>query len=118
MELSDRKEHIMRCIKLGMDLTSSMYCAECSESEIALLEKDEDFQSRIKTQQSIEEYNLLQDFDRGVEIAVSKGNTSGLQWKLAHINKRRWGNDTSDKSKEDVNSKIVIMLPDNGRGDN
>jgi uncharacterized membrane protein YkoI len=114
MELDDRKEHIIRCIKLGMDLDSSMYCAECTASEIELLRKDEDFTGKVKTYQSIEEYNVLEDFDSAMGIALAKGQTAAAQWKLSKINKKRWGNETEDKGKEDANS-MVIILPTNGR---
>ena len=116
MELENRKEHIIRCIKLGMDLTSSMYCAECTESEIELLKNDKEFEMQVLTYQSLEELSLLEDFDTAVEIQKSKGNTSGIQWKLAHMNKKRWGNEVAtDKGNGLPGGSVTIVLPDNGR---
>ena len=114
MELENRKEHVLRCIKLGMDLNSSMYCAECTASEIDFLTKDEEFTAIVKTYQSIEEYNLLVDFELARGMQVQKGNTSATQWKLERTNKERWTNSTGDQTKGQENS-MVIILPSNGR---
>ena len=115
MELDDKKDHIIRFIKLGMDLDSSLYGAECSESEIEILKNDKDFLSRIKTYQSLEEYRLLEDHDMAMNIAAAKGGTAALQWKLAHLNPARWGVGDSDKGKGGTGSGVVIVLPNNGR---
>ncbi len=115
MELDDRKEHIIRCIKLGMDLDSSMYCAECTASEMELFKKDADFLHTVKMWQGLEEKNLLEDFDQAMSIQLAKGVTSAAQWKLSKINKPRWGTESAEDKNKDKANSMVIILPSNDR---
>lgn len=117
MELSDKKQHIIRCLKLGMDLESSMFCAECSFEEMDYLREDEQFSKYVKTIHALEEYRLLEDHELATRIAASKGNTHSIEWKLAHINPGRWANRISQSDDDDEGKSIApeIYLPDNGR---
>ena len=91
MELKGKKEHVLRCIILGMDLYSSMILAECTEAEITLLEADEEFLQKVKLKQYMEEYSLLEKFNTALNFAVGKGNTKPIELKLSKLNPDRWG---------------------------
>ncbi len=114
MELNDKKDHVIRCIKLGMTLSSAMYCAECTDDEMTLLEDDDAFNHKVKIVQSLEEYALLEDHALAARIAAAKGNTAPIQWKLAHINKERWGNRIGEEGPGE-GSTVNINIPNNGR---
>lgn len=96
MELSGKKEHVLRCTKLGMDFFSSCVIATCTIDEMALLEKDESFQMQILQQEKIAEYELLKDHNIASRIAINRGNASPVQWRLAKINPKRWGDGKKD----------------------
>ena len=91
MELKGKKEHVLRCIILGMDLYSSMILAECTEAEITLLEDDEEFLRKVKLKQYMEEYKLLEKFNTALNFAVGKGNTKPIETMLSKLNPERWG---------------------------
>ena len=114
MELKDKQEHVLRCIKLGMDFFSSAIVATCTSAETELLENDTDFQYRILEQQKIAEYELLRRFEQANRIAVKKGNAAPTQWKLGKINKNRWGDDKgidSFNSRELPGTIVLVGKP-------
>ena len=91
MELKQKIEHTIRCIKLGMTLEDSLFIAECTDEEMETLYTDEKFLHKVKLHQKIEEMNLLKQHNIAMEIATAKGNTKPIEWKLGIMNKNRWG---------------------------
>jgi len=95
MTIEQKKEHILRCVKLGMELYRAELVSECTLEEIELIENDKLFLKRIEQQYAIEEYSLLTKHNVALNIAQSRGNASPIQWKLGKLNPKRW--DTKDK---------------------
>lgn len=91
MELEQKKEHVIRCIKLGMTLDDSLFLAECTDDELECLQDNEDFLKLVKLHQKLEEMNLLKQHNMAMEISASRGNTKPMEWKLGIIHKNRWG---------------------------
>jgi len=108
MNLKEKKEHILRCVRLGMDFFSSALIAECTDEELEKLEEDTDFQKRIKIENAIEEERLLIKHNTAIEEAVIKGNASAVQWKLEKINSNRWGNKENNKTL--LEGKVTVNL--------
>lgn len=96
MELKEKKQHIIRCIKLGMSLFKAQLISECTDEEITILNNDEIFLNRIEQQYAIEEYALLLKHNSAIEIARDKGNANPIQWRLAKLNPDDW--DSKDKT--------------------
>ena len=92
MTIEQKKEHILRCIKLGMDNYSSYIVATCTTEEIDLLDKDELFQSLIEQQYKLAEYDLLKDHEIAMRTAINRGNANPVQWRLEKLNPDKWGN--------------------------
>ena len=92
MTLDDKKEHILRLIKLGMELYRAELITECTEEEIDDIERDKTFSRRIEIHEAICEKELLEKLEDAIDIAADKGKSSAIQWKLERINPRRWGN--------------------------
>lgn len=109
MELTDKVNHIIRCIKLGMDLESSMYAAACTEGEMDTLMKDPEFISTIKVKQAIEEMNLLELHEDAMHAGVSKGNATAIQWKLERMTER-WSPKSTVKTDAPINFPTQITL--------
>ena len=91
MELADKKEHVFRCIQLGMDTYSSKIVAQCTVEEIEELEQDDAFNERVIFIQKLEERDLLQQHSEASLIAGTKGNTHGFEWRLERMNPDQYG---------------------------
>lgn len=118
MDLEGKKEHVLRCIKLGMGLYESMIVSECTVEEVELLNSDEKFNSKIQLHQYIEEKSLLEKFNTAIEAQLKYGNTKGLEKKLAKINPDRWDDKKEDDSNKNPFSKVSVSIkgvfPTNG----
>ena len=110
VELDQKRKHIMRCIKLGMDLTSSMIVAQCTPTEIELLEADDRFHREVQFRQHILEMELLERHKNGRDLAASKGMTRPVEWMLEKVNKDRWSGKGNDMPFNIQNA--VIYLPE------
>ena len=53
MNITEKKEHILRCIRLGMDLFSAALIAECTDKELEDLEEDPNFSRRVKIEYAL-----------------------------------------------------------------
>jgi len=95
MTLEQKKEHILRCVKLGMELYKAELISECTLEETELIEEDKLFLKRIEQQYAISEYELLTKHNTVLSLAESKGNAGPIQWKLGKLNPKRW--DSKDK---------------------
>jgi len=91
MTLEQKKEHILRCVKLGMELFKAELVAECAPDEIEAFEKDPVFMEDVERAYAIEEFNLLQKHQTALSIAIMSGRANPVQWKLGKINPKRWG---------------------------
>lgn len=111
VELAEKQEHVIRCIKLGMDVMSSMIIAECTAEEIETLNKDIEFTAKIKFHSKLLEMKLLDNHKMGRVYAASRGNTHGLEWMLERINKDKWGNKTDDGAGPIINN-VNVYLPE------
>jgi hypothetical protein len=91
MKFKAKKDHILRCVKLGMELERAYLVAECTEKEIEKLDKDERFKHLVDVQLALAENELLTRHELATKVAAVKGNTAGIQWKLSQIN-TKWSN--------------------------
>jgi len=108
MQLKERKEHILRLIKLGMELYKASLVAGCSEEEIEQLENDKVFKLKIEAYKAISEKELLDRLEDAMDIAVDRGNSSAIQWKLERLNPKKWGSKEMDR--DFINPNITIEL--------
>ena len=92
-----------------MDLYKAMLVAECTEEEVSLLEKDDNFLHQVEVQYALEEYDLLVAHKTAIDISKNRGNAAPIQWKLSKLNKGRWD---SKENVEDgfLNGNIQVNL--------
>jgi len=109
MTLNQKKEHILRCIKLGMGLYKAQLVSECTELEIVLLEEDKVFLKEIEQQYAISEYELLIKHNTAIDISKSRGNANPIQWKLSKLNPEQWASKDKETTLR-VPEKIQINL--------
>lgn len=111
MTFEQKKEHILRCVRLGMELYQAALMSACTPDEITILENDIEFKQKIEVQHALEEYDLLQKHNVAIETASFKGNASPIQWKLSRINKNRWDNGKESDTTSSINpSELTINL--------
>lgn len=92
MELSDKQYLIEQSIELGMSKYDSYLLAGVTEREREIIEKDTDFQSYIDILVKRKEQKLLQMYYDNLDLSVSKGNLTSIQWMLSRLNPEKWGN--------------------------
>ena len=102
MTIGMKKDHILRCTDLGMDFYRSCVCSACTEEEIDLLNKDEEFQKEIKERYALQEYNFLMKHNVALEIAKNKGNSKPIEWRLGILNPKKYGPKIDIKSESFV----------------
>jgi hypothetical protein len=107
MELDQKKNHIIRCVKLGMQFYESALVATCTDEEIEVLSEDAAFQQKVKITQAIQEEQLLLKHDVALEIAKQKGNSKPIEWRLSKLNKRY---ENSTKVSGDVSSPVNMTV--------
>ena len=117
MTLDEKKEHILRYVKLGMDVLQSAYICECTDTEIDVLEEDPVFQRRVKAQNALKEMELLQRHDNVIVEAEARGNGGPIQWRLGIVNPDRYsGKEKSDKKNErPMQVSLTGVHPDGSR---
>ena len=119
MELNTKKEHIKRCVKLGMTRIDAYICSECSEKEIEELSLDIEFQKSLDVVEKVAEYELLMKHNNAMEIQLAEGKTKALEWKLAHTNPSRWESKKSIIIDDgNIDRRLPILkgvTPDNGQ---
>lgn len=103
MDLQGKKQHIERCIKLGLTLYKSMLIAGCTSDEMSLIENDDQYLRRIETLNAIYEHDLLKHIERAIAINVNMGKTTEVRWMLERINPEKWG------QKSSVNNDIIVF---------
>ncbi len=108
MTFESKKEHILRCVKLGMDLLQAELVAECSLSEIDQLDEDKKFLRQIKFHYAISEFQLLEKHDRAMHNQLTEGKTGAAQWKLERMNPKRWGKDDKKQLPEFPNLNVNL----------
>ena len=91
MLLSEKKGFILKYVRLGMDIPSSMICAECTDEEMELLDADTEFQRIIKFTGKYEESRMLEDFERARKANISLNDTRDTRWLLEKIDPERFG---------------------------
>ena len=109
MNLVEKKEHILRCTRLGMDFFSAALIAECTEKELNVLDNDESFQRRLLIEHAIEEERLLEKHNSAMTLAADRGSATSIQWKLERLNPRRWGSKETGKIQVEPNMTINLI---------
>lgn len=89
--MSSKRDLVLNCVSLGMDLQRAYYAAELTPDEMDELEKDEAFQRTAKAKEAIAEMKLLQSLDSVIEMNLRKGNSKELRYKLGAISPK-WRN--------------------------
>lgn len=116
MELQEKKNHILRFVKLGLDLYSSCILAECTDEEIKDVENDPDFLKRVEVCNIIAEKDLLKKYELAMDIAAERGNTEPIKWRLGKLNPERWS-DKIRPGEGDVFIPANIFLRGGNEGD-
>jgi hypothetical protein len=111
MTFEEKKQHIIRCVKLGMDNYSAMIIAECTQDEIDLFENDEVFSKRLAVEAKLEERDLLINMQKVMDINVPLGDSTEVRWKLEKINPRRWGRPDANSGRREL-PKIIVSGPE------
>ena len=110
MTLEQKKEHVLRCIKLGLDSYASYIVSMCTVEEIEELDNDELFQSLIEQQNKIAEYELLKNHEIATRIAINRGNANPVQWRLEKLNPDKWGNGKHDVEDKKLPPGTIILV--------
>ena len=108
MDYKQKRQHVLRYVKLGMALYESMVLAGLTKKEMADLENDTRFARRIEAVRALQEYELLEAHGVTAKIAASKGNAHPIEWRLTKLNPGRYG---AAAEKEKPPDKIVIIPP-------
>lgn len=111
--LESKKDVVSQLVRLGMERERAYIGAACTNKEIEELKKDNDFICDLDYQDIALEESLLKALDFGINIAVKKGNTNAVQWKLSK-HAKKWGNTKEDEINS-VIGKVHVYVPDNGR---
>ena len=109
MNLEEKKAHILRCTKLGMDFFSAALIAECTDEELNVLDNDSIFNHRILIGNAIEEERLLNKHNSAMTVAADKGQAAPIQWKLERLNPRRWGSKETGNNPNNGNVTINLI---------
>ena len=109
MTLQQKKEHILRCVRLGMELFQAELVAECTTKEIETIDKDKKFLERVNQYYAIEEYDLLVKHNNAMALAAVTGKTGAIQWKLERINPGRWGKEEEGVLKNIPNLTVSLV---------
>ena len=109
MNMSDKKGSVLRLIKLGMEVFRAELVVGCTESEIEELENDIEFIRRIKAHEAISEKELLDKLEDAIDVAVDKGSSAAIQWKLERLNPNRWASKELDKQLVPHNIKVELV---------
>ena len=108
MTIVQKKEHILRCVKLGMELFQAELVAECSVEDIDKIEEDKSFLREVKNYYAYAEFDLLERHETAMNNQLIEGKTSAAQWKLERMNPTRWGKDDSKQAPELPNLSVNL----------
>lgn len=84
----DKRDLILNCVNLGMEARRAYYAAELTQDEMDEMDKDEQFQRKIKAKEAILEKTLLEKLNVVINRNVEKGNSKELRYKLGAISPR------------------------------
>lgn len=87
----DKRDLVLNCVSLGMDLKKAYYAAELTQEEMDELDADDFFQRKAKAKEAILERDLLKRLDEVIDMNVKKGNSKELRFKLGATNSK-WRN--------------------------
>lgn len=110
-----KKEHVLRCIKLGMSFIKATIIAECTEEEIESLKNNKEFILKMAQEEAVQEYELLEAHEFAMEAGKLKGSASAIQWKLERINPERWAH--KEKEPAPIAGAITVNLVGKGVND-
>jgi len=115
MDFEDKKTFALQFVRLGIDPLRAMMQVDFTEEEMTLAKEDTEFQNNIDFEIRMEEIDLLKKLNTAMDVAVAKGNSQAVQWKLERLNKK-WNKTfkTDDDDGKD-NGKVLVYLPANGR---
>ena len=91
MTIEEKKGYVLKYIRLGMDLMSSMIVAECTDDEIAVLDEDAGFQRSAKLAVKIEEMQAMEAFHQTRKRLLAQDDTRDTRWWLSKVNPSQWG---------------------------
>jgi len=112
MDIESKKEHILRCIQLGMEPIEAQFVSECTVEEMDEIDQDESFVKKIRNYQALAEYSLLQKHEAAMLSQLSEGKTAAAQWKLERLNPGKWGKEDSNKQTDPLNLNVTLTGKD------
>ncbi len=86
MTFVDKKNQILECVRLGMDVYKSQLVVACTQQEIDQMDNDPEFLSRVELHKATKETDLLEMHDTAINTAKDRGDTRGIQWRLEKLN--------------------------------
>lgn len=95
MDLSSKQDLVIQFITLGMSKDRAYICASVSEEEQEIMDQDSFFVKRIAFNEANEERLLLEKFHKCMDISAANGKSDDIKWKLALINRDRYGSGVS-----------------------
>jgi len=98
LKFEEKKQLIHEFIRLGIDKYEAVLLAECTDDEIEELNNDVTFNKRVEFNRARKEADLLEMHDEAIRIAVDKGDSKPIQWRLEVLK--------PDKYSKTVNKKI------------
>jgi hypothetical protein len=108
MELDEKKEHVLRFVKLGLDLYGACICAECTDEEIEVVESDPVFLKKVEVCNIIAEKDLLEKYEIAMRVATNSGKTEPIKWMLEKVNPNRWSDKNKDTGEVFIPANIVL----------
>lgn len=89
--ISEKKDHIYNIVFTGLSLSRAFILAGCTPSEQDKIRRDKKFMSLIKYRYAEKELELLEQHDKAMAVAASKGITRPIEWRLAVLNPEKFG---------------------------
>jgi hypothetical protein len=91
VDIAVKKGITLKCIALGMSKERAYIYAEMSEDEVEEAKSDELYMRQLDHANVAEEFRLLKAFDNCLELTSNSGDSKDIKWKLAVINRERFG---------------------------
>jgi len=89
--MPDTRDQIYNMLQSGLPLETSFALLELTDDQIRILEKDSQFQRKLRFYMSAYERNLLDRLEHIMDINESKGISTEIRWLLSRRFSDRWG---------------------------
>ena len=105
MRIDEKKQLIYEFVKLGIEQYEAILLAECDDDEIETLNNDPIFQKRSTYNKLKKEEELLLLHDEAIRIAIDKGDSKGIQWRLEKLKPEKYSRTVFNNVKADIRTE-------------